>query len=97
MRPPLSQRVHFGGGLIPLPGDSNKAQVGLLRASMVADAPSLEKEEPPKGENGTPWFPNIRMSQIFGLFFTVAVSLACAGVVVFMCHLGLTHYQSVSI
>ena len=97
MRPPLSQRVHLGGGLIPLPGDSNKAQVGLLRASMVADAPSSEKQEPPKGENGTPWFPNISMSQIFGFFVKLAVSLACAGVLVFMFHLGITHYQSVSI
>ncbi|KAL4550593.1 hypothetical protein Ndes2526B_g08714 [Nannochloris sp. 'desiccata'] len=95
MRPPLSHRVRLGGGLIPLPGDSNKAQVGPLRASMAADAPSLEKQEPSKGENGTSWFPNISMSQIFDFFLKFAVSLACAGVLMFMCNLWLTHYQSV--
>ena len=56
-----------------------------------------ENKDAAKVENGTPSFPNISMLQIFGFFLKLAVALACAGVVVFMCHLGLTHYQSVSI
>ena len=96
MRPPLSHRVHFGGGLIPASGDHvNKARAGPLRVSAPADMILSENKDAAKVENGTPSFPNISMLQIFGFFLKLAV--ACAGVVVFMCHLGLTHYQSVSI
>ncbi|KAL4518448.1 hypothetical protein Ndes2437A_g04729 [Nannochloris sp. 'desiccata'] len=96
MRPPLSHGVHFRGGLIPAMGDHvNKARAGPLRVSASADMILSENKEAANVEDGTPWFLNISMSQIFGLFLKFAVALACAGVLVFMFHLGITHYQNV--
>ena len=97
MRPPLSHRVHFGGGWIPaLPGHACKARVGPIRASIAAAVPLSEEKEPAKGEDGTPWFANISTGKIFGLFLKGVVAMACVGALVFLCHLGITHYHSVS-
>ncbi|KAL4547133.1 hypothetical protein Ndes2526B_g07916 [Nannochloris sp. 'desiccata'] len=93
MRPPLSHRVHLGGGLIPLPGDSNKAQVGPLRASMAADAPSLEKQEPSKGENGTSWLLNAW--KVLDFFSSGVVIMVGFALLVYVSHLGITHSDSV--
>jgi hypothetical protein len=94
MRPPLSHRVHLGGRLIPLPGDSNKAQVGPLRASMAADAPSLEKQEPFKAENGTSWLLNAW--KVLDFFSSGVVIMVGFAFLVYVSHLGITHSDSVS-
>ncbi|KAH7623897.1 hypothetical protein NADE_008711 [Nannochloris sp. 'desiccata'] len=73
----------------------NKARAGPLRVSASADMILSENKEAANVEDGTPWFLNISMSQIFGLFLKFAVALACAGVLVSMFHLGITHYQNV--
>ena len=78
----------------------NKARAGPLRVSAPADIILSENKgaakvgEAAKVGDGTPWFLNISTPQIFGFFWKVAQALACAGVLV---HLGITHYQSVSI
>jgi hypothetical protein len=72
----------------------NKARAGPLRVSAPADIILSENKGAAKVGDGTPWFLNISTPQIFGFFWKVAQALACAGVLV---HLGITHYQSVSI
>jgi hypothetical protein len=95
MRSPFPHRVHLGGGLIPaLPGHSNKFRP--LRVSASADIILSEYKEPAKGEDGSPWVFNVSTRKIFGLFFKCVVTVACSATLVFMCHLGITYYHSVS-
>jgi hypothetical protein len=95
MRPPFPHRGHLGGGWIPaLPGHANK--LCPLRVSAPADMILSEYKEPAKGEDGTPWVFNVSTWKIFGLFFKCVVTVACSATLIFMCHLGITHYHSVS-
>ncbi|KAL4527887.1 hypothetical protein Ndes2526B_g07681 [Nannochloris sp. 'desiccata'] len=87
MRPPLPHRVHLGGGLIPaLPGHVNKTRVGPLRVSAPADMILSEYKEPAKGEDGTPWI--FKAWKLLDFFVAI-------GFVVFVCHLGITHYNNI--
>ena len=96
MRPPFSHRVHLGGGFVPLPVDSNKAPVGPLRvrASIAADAPSLEKQEPLKGENRTSWL--LSAWKVLDMFSSGVVIMVGFAFLVYVSHLGITRSDSVS-
>jgi hypothetical protein len=95
MRPRFPHRLHFGSGLMPaLPGHANK--FCPLRVSAPAVMIFSEYKEPAKGEDGTPWVFNVSMWKIFGLFLECVVAVACSGTLILMCHLGITHYHSVS-
>ena len=94
MHPPLAHRLHIGGVVIPALG-GRKAQVGPLRVSAPVDIIPSENKEAAKCEDGALWF-DISTWKIFSFFYKCVVALACAGALVFLCHLGITHYNSVS-